>query len=101
MGNQEIVIVTRGLYTVALLTVCIQFYLLQCLPSILAKLKKICLKMVTGVVGGGDVGGSSAHRPRTASMGSKTQQQQHYDDSGPVDITARVHQKVCVGDKLT
>ena len=40
MGNQEIVIVTRGLYTVALLTVCIQFYLLQCLPSILAKLKK-------------------------------------------------------------
>ena len=38
--------------------------------------------------------GSSAHRPRTASTGSKPQQQQHYDDSGPVDITARVHQKV-------
>jgi len=47
----------------------------------------------TGVVGGGDLAGSSAHRPRTASTGSKPQQQQHYDDSGPVDITARVHQK--------
>jgi len=39
------------------------------------------------------VAGSSAHRPRTASVGTKAQQVQHYDDSGPVDITARVHQK--------
>ena len=58
-------------------------------------MKVLRLRGFAGVVGGGDVAGSSAHRPRTASTGSKAQQQQqHYDDSGPVDITARVHQKV-------
>ena len=44
--------------------------------------------------GGVEAVGAAAHRPRAASTSAKGQQQQHYDDSGPVDITARVHQKV-------
>lgn len=47
----------------------------------------------SGVVGGGvEAAGAAAHRPRAASTSTKGHQQ-HYDDSGPVDITARVHQK--------
>ena len=43
--------------------------------------------------GGVEAAGAAAHRPRAASTSTKGHQQ-HYDDSGPVDITARVHQKV-------